>query len=82
MSPGSVTEKLYFFVAHYDSASRVAAGGGVASEGEDIEVIELPLGQALAMVERGEIVDGKTIMLLQFLALRLARRGDAETASR
>ncbi|SAL45590.1 NUDIX domain-containing protein [Caballeronia humi] len=72
MSPGSVTEKLYFFVAHYDSASKVAEGGGVASEGEDIEVIELPLEQALAMVARGEIVDGKTIMLLQHLALRLA----------
>ena len=71
MSPGSVTEKLYFFVAHYDSASRVAPGGGVASEGEDIEVIELPLGQALAMVERGEIVDGKTIMLLQYAKLNL-----------
>jgi nudix-type nucleoside diphosphatase (YffH/AdpP family) len=72
MSPGSVTEKLYFFVCHYDSASKVAEGGGVASEGEDIEVIELPLQQALAMVARGEIVDGKTIMLLQHLALRLA----------
>ncbi|SAL23278.1 nucleoside diphosphate pyrophosphatase [Caballeronia terrestris] len=72
MSPGSVTEKLYFFVAHYDSASKVAEGGGVASEGEDIEVIELPLEQALAMVARGEIVDGKTIMLLQHLALRRA----------
>jgi nudix-type nucleoside diphosphatase (YffH/AdpP family) len=73
MSPGSVTEKLYFFVAHYDSASRMAEGGGVASEGEDIEVIEPTLDQALGMVERGEIVDGKTIMLLQHLALQRAR---------
>jgi nudix-type nucleoside diphosphatase (YffH/AdpP family) len=77
MSPGSVTEKLYFFVAHYDSASKVAEGGGVASEGEDIEVIELPLEQALAMVARGEIVDGKTIMLLQYMQLHLMAPGPA-----
>ncbi|SMC16095.1 nudix-type nucleoside diphosphatase, YffH/AdpP family [Andreprevotia lacus DSM 23236] len=71
MSPGSVTEKLYFFVAEYDPASKVGAGGGIEAEGEDIEVLELPFDTALAMVERGEIVDGKTIMLLQYAALRL-----------
>jgi nudix-type nucleoside diphosphatase (YffH/AdpP family) len=69
MSPGSVTEKLHFFVAEYEERDRVSAGGGDAAEGEDIEVIELPLADALAMVARGEIEDGKTVMLLQYAAL-------------
>jgi len=73
MSPGSVTEKLHFFVAAIDAGERtrdrVGAGGGDASEGEDIEVLELPLAEALAMVGRGEIEDGKTILLLQHAAL-------------
>lgn len=69
MSPGSVTERLVFFVAEYEPADKVEAGGGVASEGEDIEVLEPTLDEALAMVERGEIVDGKTIMLLQYAKL-------------
>ena len=69
MSPGSVTEKLHFFVAEVDDSDRVAAGGGEAAEGEDIEVIELPLADALRQVERGAIQDGKTIMLLQHAAL-------------
>lgn len=71
MSPGSVTEKLYFFVAEYDAAARVSRGGGVADEGEDIEVLELPIDDALTMIARGEIMDGKTIMLLQYAALHL-----------
>ncbi len=71
MSPGSVTEKLFFFVAEYDAAARVGAGGGVVAEGEDIEVHELPFDEALAMIGRGEIIDGKTIMLLQHAALHL-----------
>jgi len=71
MSPGSVTEKLHFFVAEYDAGSRVSAGGGVEGEGEDIEVLELPFDQTLAMITRGEITDGKTIMLLQFAKLNL-----------
>jgi hypothetical protein len=66
-----VTEKLYFFVAAYDANARISRGGGVADEGEDIEVIELPIDEALAMVARGEIMDGKTIMLLQYAALHL-----------
>jgi len=70
MSPGSVTEKLHFFVAEYDAAARVGEGGGVEAEGEDLEVMELALEEALTAVDRGEIVDGKTIMLLQHLALR------------
>jgi len=66
MSPGSVTELLYFFVAQYSSEDRVGAGGGSADEGEDIEAVELPFDEALAMIDRGEIVDGKTIMLLLY----------------
>lgn len=69
MSPGSVTEKLYFFVAEYQAADRTDAGGGMAHEGEDIEVLEMPLQQALDMVRSGAIQDGKTIMLLQHAAL-------------
>lgn len=71
MSPGSVTEKLYFFVAEYDAASKVASGGGVEAEGEDIEVLELPFVHALDRIASGEIQDGKTIMLLQYAALHL-----------
>jgi nudix-type nucleoside diphosphatase (YffH/AdpP family) len=69
MSPGSVTEKLHFFVAAYEDADRRHAGGGEADEGEDIEVLELPLVQALAMIASGQIQDGKTIMLLQHAAM-------------
>ena len=80
MSPGSVTEKLHFFAAEYEPADRVGAGGGDAREGEDIEVIELPLADALALVDCGAIEDGKTILLLQHAALRgldrLAELGD------
>ena len=71
MSPGSVTEKLFFFVAEYDSASKVGNGGGIEAEGEDIEVLDMPFEEAWAMVRRGDIVDGKTIMLLQYAALHL-----------
>ena len=69
MSPGSVTEKLHFFVADYEPRDRVSDGGGDAAEGEDIEVIELPLASALHMIASGAIQDGKTIMLLQYAAL-------------
>ena len=64
MSPGSFTERLTFFVAPYEAADRVSDGGGLQEEGEDIEVIETTLDTAIAMVERGEIVDAKTITLL------------------
>lgn len=73
MSPGSVTERLHFFVAEYDPASRPGSGGGVAEEGEDIEVLELTMERAMAMMASGEIADGKTIMLLQYAALHLLR---------
>ena len=71
MSPGSVTEKLHFFVAEYDQTMRVADGGGVEAEGEEIDLLELPIDGAMAMIDRGEIVDSKTIMLLQYAALRI-----------
>lgn len=71
MSPGSVTEKLYFFVAEYDADSKVSDGGGMEEEGEDIGVIELPFDEALEMITKGTLVDGKTIMLLQYAALHI-----------
>ena len=70
MSPGSVTERVHCYVGAYRPADRVDAGGGIEDEGEDIEVLELPLVEALAMVDDGRIADGKTIMLLQWVALR------------
>jgi nudix-type nucleoside diphosphatase (YffH/AdpP family) len=73
MSPGAVTEKLHFFVAEYQPDMRIGNGGGLASEGEDIEVLELPIDQALAMTGDGRIVDAKTIMLLQYAALHIFR---------
>ncbi|MFS2059070.1 GDP-mannose pyrophosphatase NudK [Kosakonia cowanii] len=65
MSPGGVTEIVHFFVAEYSDAQRANNGGGV--EDEDIEVLELPFEQALAMVASGEIRDGKAVILLQYL---------------
>ena len=73
MTPGAVTEKLHFFVAEYDAAMRIGDGGGLADEGEDIEVLELAIDGALAMISDGRIVDAKTIMLLQYAALHLFR---------
>jgi nudix-type nucleoside diphosphatase (YffH/AdpP family) len=73
MSPGSVTEKLHFFVAEYEPDMRVGSGGGLASEGEDNEVLELKIDEALAMIADGRIVDGKTIILLQYAALNIFR---------
>ncbi len=73
MSPGSVTERIHFFIGEYQPADRVGEGGGLEHEGEDIQVLELGFDEAIAMVGRGEIVDGKTIMLLQYLELRLLK---------
>lgn len=69
MSPGSVTERLTFFVAEYDQSDQIHAGGGLESEGEMIEVLELDFDDALALIEQGEIVDGKTVILLQYAQL-------------
>jgi nudix-type nucleoside diphosphatase (YffH/AdpP family) len=73
MSPGSVTERLHFFVGRYRPADRIGAGGGVAAESEDIEVLELDIDTALAMVDDGRICDGKTILLLYYAARHLFR---------
>ncbi|WP_431294808.1 GDP-mannose pyrophosphatase NudK [Pedobacter sp. P26] len=70
MSPGSVTELLYFFVAAYSDDMKMHDGGGLQEENEDIEVLELPFEKALEMIMSGEIKDGKTIMLLQYAQLR------------
>jgi nudix-type nucleoside diphosphatase (YffH/AdpP family) len=71
MSPGSVTERLYFFVAAYEIGSRAHGGGGKVEESEDIEVLEIPFDVACRAIESGLIQDGKTIMLLQYAALHL-----------
>ncbi len=69
MSPGSVTERLTLFLGFIDGAAG-AAGGGLADEGEDIEILRLPFTEALRLVESGEIADAKTVMLLQYAELR------------
>ena len=66
MSPGSVTEILYFFVAEYSDDMKISDGGGCETEQENIEVMEIPFDQAITMVASGEIKDAKTIMLIQF----------------
>ena len=71
MSPGSVTEKLHFFVAEYQPDMKIGAGGGNPEEGEDIEVLELAIDEALAMIADGRIMDAKTIMLLQWVTLHI-----------
>ena len=69
MSPGSVTEILYFFVAEYAKEMKVNDGGGLDEENENIEVLELPFSKALKMISTGDIRDAKTIMLLQYAQL-------------
>ncbi|MEP0714191.1 GDP-mannose pyrophosphatase NudK [Algoriphagus sp.] len=70
MSPGSVTEILYFFIAAYSHDMKVSEGGGVDHEEENIEVLELPFEEVLEMLRTGEIKDAKTIMLIQHLRLQ------------
>jgi len=71
MSPGSVTEKLHFFVGEYQPDMKIGSGGGNPDEGEDIEVLELSVDEALAMIADGRIMDAKTIMLLQYAKLHI-----------
>lgn len=71
MSPGSLTERVHCFVADVEPGDRVSAGGGLAHEGEDIEVLDLPFDEALAMVYDGRVQDAKTVMLLQYAALHI-----------
>jgi nudix-type nucleoside diphosphatase (YffH/AdpP family) len=73
VSPGAVKERVSLFLADYDSTAPRAKGGGHEDEGEDIEVLEMKLDEALTMVERGEIVDMKTILLLQAAKLAFRR---------
>ena len=68
-APGSITEVVHFFAATIDTGDRTSDGGGLAEEHEDIEVLEVPLQEAFVMVERGEIIDLKTITLLQWVLL-------------
>ena len=70
MSPGSVTEILHFFIAAYSPQMKITSGGGVDGEEENIEVLELPIDKAMEMIESGEIRDGKTILLLQYIRLK------------
>lgn len=70
MSPGSVTEILYFFIAEYSDEMKINEGGGLEEEGENIEVLELNFDEALSMIDKSEIKDAKTIMLLQHLRLK------------
>ena len=72
VSPGAVKERVSLFLAEYDSTAPRAKGGGHEDEGEDIEVLEMLLSEALAMIARGEIIDMKTILLLQAAALTSA----------
>ncbi len=77
MSPGSVTETLHFFLAEYSAADRISAGGGEIDEGEDIEVLELLIEDAMDMVADGRIRDAKTVILLQHAALEIFGKGTA-----
>ena len=69
MSPGSVTEILHFFIAEYRNDMKVSEGGGAEDEEENIEVLEIQIDDALAMIDSGDIKDGKTILLLQYIKL-------------
>jgi nudix-type nucleoside diphosphatase (YffH/AdpP family) len=69
MSPGSVSEILYFFIAEYTPSMKVNEGGGIEHEQEDIEVLEIPFDDAFEMIGTGEIRDAKTIMLLQYMKI-------------
>jgi nudix-type nucleoside diphosphatase (YffH/AdpP family) len=70
MSPGAVTEKLHLYIAEYDESMRASCGGGLSLEQEEIELFEVEFQKALEMISVGEICDAKTILLIQFLALR------------
>jgi nudix-type nucleoside diphosphatase (YffH/AdpP family) len=74
-SPGSLTEQVHYFIAEYDPARRCGAGGGKADEGEDIEILELGFDDVFGRLARGEIVDAKTVVLLQYLQLRQMASG-------
>ncbi|MGJ8550391.1 NUDIX domain-containing protein [Winogradskyella wichelsiae] len=65
-SPGALTEKLFLYVAEYTDALKISEGGGLEIENEEIEVLELPFSKVISMIETEEIIDAKTIMLVQY----------------
>jgi nudix-type nucleoside diphosphatase (YffH/AdpP family) len=71
VSPAAVMEKVVFFTCAYSPANKVSDGGGLKEEGEDIDVIETPLEEAAAMIATGQIVDAKTVVLVQYLSHRI-----------
>jgi GDP-mannose pyrophosphatase NudK len=71
VSPAAIMEKISFFTCTYSPADRVSGGGGLKEEGEDIDVVETPLEEAAAMIATGEIVDAKTVVLIQYLSSRM-----------
>jgi GDP-mannose pyrophosphatase NudK len=71
VSPGAVMEKIVFFTCGYSPADKVSEGGGLPEEGEDIEAIETTLKEAAGMIAAGEIIDAKTVILVQFLRERV-----------
>jgi ADP-ribose pyrophosphatase len=71
-TPGTTTERTHLFYGEVDDRHKIATGGGLDSEHEFIEVVELPVARALRMLKRGYLLDGKTIVALQWLAARLA----------
>jgi nudix-type nucleoside diphosphatase (YffH/AdpP family) len=76
-SPGGTSERMYLFLAEVDARRRAGKGGGVAAEGEDVQAVVLPFQEALDMVASGQIVDAKTIILLQHLALLKAGKASS-----
>ena len=71
VSPGSVTEQLHYYAAPYRAEQRISAGGGVESEGEDIEVMEVRFDTVRQWIANGNITDGKTLILMQYAALHV-----------
>ncbi|MBM6594699.1 NUDIX domain-containing protein [Microvirga pudoricolor] len=71
-APGATTERIHMFLAPYTPESRVAAGGGLAEEHEELEVLEIGFDELDAMLARGEFLDLKTIVLIQALKLKHA----------
>lgn len=74
VSPAAIMEKIVFFTCTYSPADKVSAGGGLKDEGEDIEVVETSLERAAAMIATADIIDAKTVVLIQYLRHRVARR--------
>ena len=70
-SPAAIMEKIVYFTCTYSPADKVSDGGGLKEEGEDIEVLEIALHEAAAMISAGEIVDAKTVILIQYLSNRV-----------